>query len=100
VGERCYVTSLKPVSDPAWRAEVLTQALLFATAILPGFAALAGGPVQGLTGLQRMPGPADPDIDVAVGSAHMYQVAHPDDDARTRIAAYAQLVFVITCGHK
>jgi len=36
-----HIKSPLPASDPAWRADVLTQALLFATGIVPGFAALA-----------------------------------------------------------
>lgn len=80
-----HVESSRPASDPAWRLDVLTQALLFAAGTIPGFAALAQHPVQAVIGLQSASGTADPGIDHPVGSVHLYQLARPDDDARIRI---------------
>jgi len=91
-----HIKSPLPASDPAWRADVLTQALLFATGIVPGFAALAQRPVQAVIGLQSAPGRADPDIGYPVGSVHLYQLVQQEDDARLRIESDAQPVLVVT----
>ena len=93
-----HIESSRPSSDPAWRSDVLAQALLFVSGILPGFAAAAQWPVQAVTALQSAPGNADPDIDYPVGSVHLYQLARPGDDARTVIEEFAQPVLAITSG--
>jgi hypothetical protein len=92
-----HIESPRPVSDPAWRADVLTQALLFVTGILPGFAALAQRSVQAVIGLQSAPGMAGPGIDYPVGSIHLYQLGQSGDDARMSIESFAQPVLVVTC---
>lgn len=90
------VESSRPSADPAWRADVLAQALLFVAGILPDFAALSQQPVQAVIGLQSSPGKADPDIDYPVGSIHLHQLARTSDDARIAIEAFAQPVLVVT----
>ena len=64
------IESPLPASDPAWRADVLTQAVLFVRAVLPDFTALAQRAAQATIGLQSAPGIADPDIDFPVGAVH------------------------------
>jgi hypothetical protein len=93
-----HLESARPASDPAWRADVLGQAVTFVRQILPGFAALAAGPVQAVIGLQSAPGRADQETDVPVGSVHLYQLCDPGDDARTRVESFGQPMLVITCG--
>jgi hypothetical protein len=91
-----HIESFKPASDPAWRADVLAQAVLFVTGVLPGFTSLARRPVQAVIGLQSASGRADPDIDYPVGSVHLYQLGQPGDDARLSIESFAQPVLVVT----
>jgi len=93
-----HIESSRPPSDPAWRADVLTQALLFVSCTLPSFAALAKQPVQAVIGLQSAPGNADPGSDYPVGSIHLYQLARSEDDARNAIEAFHQPVLVVTSG--
>jgi len=93
-----HIESFWPSSDPAWSTDVLAQAQLFVSGILPSFAALAQRPVQAIAGLQSAPGNVDPDIGYPVGSVHLYQLARPEDDARTATEAFAQPVLVVTSG--
>jgi hypothetical protein len=74
VNNVCIESSL-PASDPAWRADVLTQAVLFVRAVLPDFTALAQRAARATIGLQSAPGIADPDIDFPVGAVHLYQLS-------------------------
>lgn len=92
-----HLESDLPASAPAWRADVLCQAVVFVREVLPGFAALASGTAQAVVGLQSAPGQEDPDIDFPVGSVHIYQLGNPDDDARTGIESCAQPLLVVTC---
>jgi hypothetical protein len=89
-----HIESSRSQADRAWRCDVLGQALLLVTAVLPGFAALTRQPAQAVIGLQHAPG--DPALDYPVGSVHLYQLTRPDDDARPAIEAFAQPVLVIT----
>lgn len=94
-----HIESSLPASDPAWRGDVLTQAVLFARAVLPGFAAMAQQPAQATISLQSAPGLADPEVDVPVGTVHLYQLTDPSDDPRPRIESFAQPLLVITHSH-
>lgn len=81
-----HIASSLPASDPAWRADVLTQALLIASGLIEHFVALARHPAQAVIGLQSAPGTA----------VHLCQLTRPDDDARLGIEEFAQPILVIT----
>jgi hypothetical protein len=92
-----HLESALPATDPAWRADVLRQAVGFVRQVLPEFAALAADPVQAVIGLQSAPGREDPETDFPVGSVHLYQLGQADADARGSIETDAQPILVVTC---
>jgi hypothetical protein len=92
-----HLKSALPAADPAWRADLLIQAVGIVRQVLPRFAALAAGPVQAVIGLQSAPGREDPEMDFPVGSVHLCQLGHADADARGRIETDAQPILVVTC---
>jgi len=94
-----HLDSALRAADPAWRADVLRQAVGFVRQVLPEFAALAAEPVQAVIGLQGASGREDPETDFPVGSVHLYQLGQADADARGSIETYAQPTLVITCHH-
>lgn len=95
-----HIESSLPASDPAWRVDVLAQALLLAGGVMADFAVLALHTAQAVIGLQSAPGRADPDIDYPLGSVRLYQLERPDDDARIRIGAFCQPILAMTTDQK
>ena len=92
-----HLDSALPAADPAWRADVLRQAVGLVRQVLPEFAALAAGPVQAVIGLQSAPGREDPETDFPVSSVHLYQLGRADAAARESIETYTQPILAITC---
>jgi hypothetical protein len=89
-----HLESARPASDPAWRADVLTQGLILTRGLLPIAAALASVPVQADLSLQSAAGHVDPETDFPAGTVHFIQVREPADDMRASIERFSQPLLV------
>jgi hypothetical protein len=91
---KIHLDSDRDPSDPLWRPELVARGLALGQALLDRIDGLSVATVHAVISLQSAPGEADPDLDLATGALHLYQVRGPDEDLSA--LSYAQPVLVMS----